>query len=149
LLLLVGCIGVHLAQRETAGAFGGVAFLLAFVGNSLLLCLEWSNVFVLRAAAWSAPDALEALNDAQLLNIGFASAAGLFAVGWLCLAISVSLTRVLSRRAAMLVIAGLLLTPVLGASPLGATGMIVANVILGAGFILLGRAVATASAAAS
>lgn len=141
LLFIFGCIGVHLAQREAAGMFGLAAFLLAFIGSCLLLCLEWSNVFVLRAVAQSAPQALEALDAAKLMTIGFASAAGLFALGWLLLAISVLLCKLLSRWAAIAIIAGMLLVPALGATPLGANGMIVANVVLGLGFILLGRSV--------
>ncbi len=141
LLFLFGCLGVHLAQRVAAGKFGFTAFLLAFIGSALLLSLEWSNVFVLRAVAQSAPQALEALDGTALMTFGFASAAGFFALGWLLLAISVVLSRMLSRGSALVIIAGLLLIPALGATPLGVYGMIVANVVLGLGFILLGRSV--------
>ena len=145
LMFLIGCIGVHIAQRDTAGVFGVAAFLLAFVGNGLLLCVEWSNVFVLRALAQTAPQALDALDAATLLNIGFASAVGFFALGWLLLAISILLCKALSRWAAIAIIAGLLLMPALGASPLEANGLIIANVVLGLGIILLGRSVAQAA----
>lgn len=145
LLFLFGCIGVHVAQKAAAGAFGSAAFLMAFIGSGLLLALEWSNLFVLRAVAQSAPQALELLDEADLMSIGFASAAGLFALGWLLLAISTWLSKVLSRRAAMLVIAGFLLVPILAVTPLGPNGMIVGNVVLGLGFILLGHSVMKAA----
>ena len=149
LLFLFGCIGVHVAQRAAVGAFGSAAFLMAFIGSGMLLALEWSNLFVLRAVAQSAPQALDVLDEADLMSIGFASAAGLFALGWLLLAISTWLSKVLSRRAAMLVIAGFLLVPILAVTPLGPNGMIVGNVVLGLGFILLGHSVMKAASEVS
>ncbi|NNM21686.1 MAG: hypothetical protein HKO55_10475 [Gammaproteobacteria bacterium] len=144
LFLLFGCIGVYLSQRATAGVFGTLAFVTAFVGNCLLLSIEWSNVFVLRAVAQSAPQALEALDSTQLLNIGFVSGAAVFALGWLLLAISVLVSRLLSRWGAIAIISGMLLVPVL-APVMGTAGMIAANWVLGIGYILLGRSVATES----
>jgi hypothetical protein len=80
LLLLLSCIGVHLAQRMTAGLFGGVAFSVAFVGGCLLFAVEWTNVFVLHPLART-PEAMVAFDKAPLSTIGFASAAGLLALG--------------------------------------------------------------------
>jgi hypothetical protein len=88
LLLLFGCLGLHLAQSKDSGVFGAAAFLLSFVGASFLFAVEWANVFVLRAVAQSSPAALGALDKNSLLNIGSASAAGLFALGWLLLSVS-------------------------------------------------------------
>jgi len=144
MLLLFGCLGVHLAQRSVSGAFGGAAFIIVFVGNCLLVAVEWSNVFVLRAVAQSNPEALSALDESMLLTIGFASAAGLFALGWLLLAVSLWRTRVFARWAPLTILAGLIAIPALGATPLGMAGAIAGNVVLGLGIMGLGRALAKA-----
>lgn len=144
MLLLFGCLGVHLAQRSVSGAFGTAAFLVAFVGNSLLVAVEWSNVFVLRAVAQTNPEALSALDKSTLMTTGFVSAAGLFALGWLLLAVSIWRTRMLARWVPLTVVAGLILIPALGATPLGMAGAIAGNVVFGLGLIGLGRALAKA-----
>lgn len=142
MLLLLGCLGVHLGQRSASGAFGTVAFLVAFVGNSLLVAVEWSNVFVLRAVAQANPEALSTLDKSALMTTGFASAAGLFALGWFLLAVSLWRTRVLGRWVPLTVVAGLILIPALGATPLDMAGSIVGNVVFGLGLIGLGRSLA-------
>jgi hypothetical protein len=138
-LILFGCFGVHLAQRSVSGRFGTAAFLIAFVGNSLLVAVEWSNIFVLRALAQVSPAALTSLDESRLMTAGFALAAGLFTLGWLLLAISVWRTGRFSRWVAPTVIAGLVLIVVLSGSPLGETGAIVGNAVFGLGLIGLGR----------
>ena len=80
------------------------------------------------------------------LTIGFASAAGLFALRWLLLAISICLTKVIARWVPLTVLAGIFLIPILAASPLGPqAGAIVGMVILGLGLMGLGRAVIKAA----
>ena len=138
LLLLLGCFGVFFAQRKVVGIFGDVAFLIAFVGNSLLVCVEWSNVFVLRAVAQSNPEVLSALDNSTVMTVGFASAAGLFALGWILLASSAIKSRVFPLWAPIAVISGLILTAVLGATPLGLNGAIFGNVVFGLGIMAMG-----------
>jgi hypothetical protein len=145
LLLLFGCLGLYLAQRMVSGAFGTAAFLVSFVGGACLFAVEWANVFVLRAVAQSSPETLSALDKNSVLNIGFASAAGLFALGWLLLSLSLWRARVLPRWAALTTVAGLLSMPALQATPLGLIGGITGNVIFGVGLMGLGRALATGS----
>ena len=138
MLLLLGCVGVFLAQRKVTGVFGNVAFLVAFVGNGLLLCVEWSNVFVLRAVAMTSPESLGPVGESTLMAVGFASSAGLFAIGWVLLAVSVIRSRVLPRWAPISVILGLVLIAALGATPLGVTGAIIGNVVFGLGIVAIG-----------
>ena len=138
MLLLFGCIGVYLAQRNRAGAFGTAAFLIAFAGNSLIVCVEWSNVFVLRAIAQSVPEALSALDKSSLMDMGFASAAGLFAIGWILIAVTTIMSKLFARWIPITVIAGLVLIPVLGATPLGLTGAIIGNTVFGLGIAAMG-----------
>jgi hypothetical protein len=142
LLLLFGCLGLHLVQRSASGAFGTAAFLVSFVGNSLLIAVEWANVFVLRALAQSDPGTLIALDKSSLITAGFGSAAGLFALGWLLLSVSLWRARVFPRWAALTTLAGLISIPALGATPLGIAGAIAGNVVFGLGLMGLGRALA-------
>jgi hypothetical protein len=144
LLLLFGCLGLHLAQRTAAGRFGAAAFVLTFVGGACLFAVEWANIFVLHALAQRSPETLAALDKNTLMNVGFASAAGLLAVGWLLLSVSLWRSNVLPRWAAATTFAGLFAIPALQA-PLGLIGGIAGNVIFGVGLMGLGRALATGS----
>ena len=140
LLLLVGCIGLHLAQKHVSGKFGAVAFAVSFLGTCLLIAIEWANLFVLRAVAQTSPEALEGLGNSALVTAGFASGAVLFMLGWLLLCASLWRSKVLPSWAAVTTAAGLLAIPALGATPLGQNGQIVGNVIFGVGLVGLGRA---------
>jgi hypothetical protein len=142
LLLLFGSLGLHLARGMGSGVFAKTAFLVSFVGCAFLFAVEWTNVFVLRAVAQSTPAALDALDRTPLFNTGFASAAGLFALGWLLLSVGVWRARVFPRWAAVTTMAGLVSTPALQATPLGIGGAIAGNVVFGVGLMGLGRALA-------
>jgi hypothetical protein len=142
LLLLFGCTGLHLVQRNASGKFGAAAFGVLFVGCALLFSVEFADVFVLRAVAQTNLDTLAAIDKNSLMNIGFASTAGLFAAGWLLLSISIWRTGVLPRWAAVTTSVGLLSIPLLQASPLHLSGAIAGNVVFGVGLIGLGHALA-------
>ena len=148
-LLLVGCLGLHLAQKHVSGKFGAVAFAVSFLGTCLLIAVEWSNLFVLRAVAQTSPEVLERLGDSVLVTAGFASGAVLFMLGWLLLSASLWRSKVLPAWAAATTAAGLLAIPALGATPLGQNGQIVGNVIFGVGLVGLGRALTKTQARAA
>jgi hypothetical protein len=139
LLLLAGSIGLHLAQRPASGRLGTIAFVFAFVGGCALFAVEFVDVFVLRAVAQVAPEMVAPLDKAPLLNIGFASAASLFALGWILLSITAWKTKILPRRAPQATLLGLFLIPILQGT-LGLAGAIVGNLVFGAGLIGLGWA---------
>jgi len=141
LLLIYGCIGLYLTQKNTSGPFGTIAFWVTFVGNIFLFSLEWSNLFVLGAVAQTSPETLAILDKSQLMTIGFASGAGIFTLGWILLAASTWLVNVLPRWASLSTLAGLILIPVLGITPLGIVGQVIGNVIFGVGLIGLGYSV--------
>lgn len=138
LLLTYGCIGLYLTQKNTSGSFGTIAFWVAFVGNMLFFSLEWSNLFVLRAVAQTSPDTFAVLNSSQLMTIGFASGAGIFMLGWILLAASTWLVNGLPRWASLSTIAGIILIPALGVTPLGIVGQVIGNAIFGVGLIGMG-----------
>lgn len=141
-LLLLGSVGLHLRQAGRTGRFGALAFAVAFLGGGLLLAAEWADVFLVRTLALRAPEALRALEGDHgpgPYDVGAMAAVGIFAIGWIALAASTLRAGVLPRRAAWLVIAGLLSTPLLAAVLPGAWGAVVGNGVLGAGWLWLGH----------
>lgn len=140
-LLLFGSVGLYLRLSEKAGKPGAVAFGLAFCGSALLLGVEWSQLFDLRDFARRAPEALDALNakhGLSLSDIGGLVVLGTFTIGWLALAGAAIWSRVVSRMAAGMVIAGFFLIPMLQPLLPGLLGAIVGNVVLGGGWMWLG-----------
>ena len=140
-LLLLGTVGLYLRQARVGTYAGGIAFAGAFLGCALIFAWEWTNVFVLPVLATRAPGALKLLESAPSpspYDLGAMGAVTLFAIGWLAFAAWTLRSAVLSRPAAALVIAGLLLTPSLSAVLPGAWGGAVGNAILGAGWLWLG-----------
>ncbi len=142
LLLLFGCLGLHLSQRSASGKFGAAAFWVTFVGTSLVFAIEWANLFVLRPVAQTSPETFEVLNESLLMTVGFASGAGLFMLGWLLFSVSLWLANVLPRWAALTALVGLISIPIVVVSPLGPYGQIPGNVIFGIGLMGLGNSLA-------
>jgi hypothetical protein len=145
-LLLVGAVGLYLAQPERAGRFGAIAFAATFLGSALLLATEWAEVFLVRTLALRAPAALAALESRgmpTLYDLGAVGALAVFSLGWIALALVIVRTETPSRAGAWLVVAGLFAIPLLGAIA-GPWGAVAGNVVLGAGWITLGRALTRA-----
>jgi hypothetical protein len=141
-LLLMGSVGLYLRQADRAARFGVVAFVVAFVGSALLLANEWCQIFFVRGLAIGAPQtltALEAADGQNLFDIGAMISILVFSAGWIAFSISMLLSGVYSRRGPVLVIAGFFAIPILGAVLPGAWGLVAGNIVLGLGWILLGR----------
>jgi hypothetical protein len=138
LVLIYGCIGLYLSQQNASGLFGTIAFGVAFLGTVLLFAIEWSNLFVLRAVAQSHPETLVVLDKSRLVTIGFASGAAIFMLGWLLLAVNTWQVNVFPRWTSLSAIAGLILIPVLGATPLRIAGQVIGNVVFDLGLIGFG-----------
>ena len=151
ILLMFGCVGLHLRQMDSVGRFGAIAFVLAFSGTALLLGVEWTQIFEVRDMALREPEALNRLDAGGLsrADIGAMIALAALVVGWLAFAISTLKAGVLPRRAVWLVVAGLFATPFLSAvmPPLVAAAL--GNVVLGSGWIWLGFDLMTAQPAAT
>jgi hypothetical protein len=140
-MLLFGCVGLHLRQADHAGMFGTVAFFVAFLGSALLLAVEWNEIFIVRDLAFRAPATLRILDGGpgvHLYDLGAVIPLAVFVLGWFALAGSTLRLGILSRRAAGLVIAGLLATPLLTAALPELWGAVIGNAILAAGWIWLG-----------
>lgn len=141
LLLLFGCVGFYEWQADKAGWFGTAAFVVAFSGTAMTLCVEWAETFLVRDLAFTAPDALRALDARHsmgLYDIGSLIALGTFAIGWIMLAAS-TLRTGRARWGAWILIAGFFLIPLLGALTHGAMlALIVGACLPGVGWLMLG-----------
>ena len=125
-LVTLGCVGLYLAQAERL-RWGGVAFLVAFLGGLTAFAVESVQFTLVRDLAFEVPGVLERLESSGALaryDLAFAIGAGVFVVGWLAVAI-------VTLRA------GFFLVPILGVL-LGVWGAVAGNVVLGGGWVLLG-----------
>jgi len=141
-LLMVGSPGLHAYQAAQSGPFDKVAFGLTFLGCALLFAHEWAQVFYVHSLAVAAPDALQAIEDAEGMNFYDAEAIIVlvtFALGRIAFAVSMMRANVFSRLGPILVIVGFFATPLLTAVTSFKLGGALGNAVLGSGFILLGR----------
>jgi hypothetical protein len=146
--LLFGTVGLYLAQDGRSRRFLAIAFVLAFLGSALLVAWEWVDIFLLHGLARSHPDTLRALEAEKgigFYDLGGILAASMFALGWLAFAVATYRTTPALRRGAALVIAGFFVVPVLTAM-LGPRCGALGNLVLGAGWVSLGRGVIAAGA---
>ncbi|MBT8065614.1 MAG: hypothetical protein KJO09_00125 [Gammaproteobacteria bacterium] len=140
-LLMAGAPGLHAHQAARSGLFGKVAFGLTFLGCALLFAHEWAQVFYVHSLAVGAPDALQAIEDAEGMNLYDAEAIIAlltFTFGWIAFAASMIRTGVFTRWGPILIILGFFATPLLTAMTSVKLGGALGNAVLGSGFILLG-----------
>lgn len=113
-LALLGLTGLYAHQAEEAGAFGFIAFLIAFAGQSLDFGWTWGFGFLLPTVAEAAPDIVDT-DPTGLLAVGLFLTFIVFAIGWLLFGLSSLLTNVLPRWGVVLLIIGVVLGFVLDA----------------------------------
>ncbi len=141
-LLMIGSPGLHAYQSSRSGSFGRVAFGLTFLGCALLFAHEWAQVFFMHGMAVVAPDALQAMEDAEgtsMLDLEGLIVIVTFTLGWIAFAASMLVARVFARPGPVLVIAGFFAIPLLTAVTSLKLGGALGNAVLGSGFVLLGR----------
>jgi len=141
-LFLIGSPGLHAYQAGRSGLFGKITFGLAFLGCALLFAHEWGQVFFVHSMAVAAPEGLQAMEDAEGINLYDLEAVivlSVFALGWIGFAVSMLLAKVYSRLGPALVITGFFAVPLLTAATSLTVGGALGNAVLGSGFILLGR----------
>jgi hypothetical protein len=78
-LLMVGFVGLYVAQLEAAGTLGLVGFLVLFFGLALNISREWFELFVLPDAALAVPDWVDTDNTGW---IRFGSRCRACCLGW-------------------------------------------------------------------
>lgn len=143
-LLTVGSAGMW---RVADNPLRKLAAAIAFAGGLLLFAHEWNQVFFVRALALSQPGALVALEegaDMDLFDLGAMLAMTTFSLGWLMVGVSLLRSSRFARRGPLLLVGGFFLVPLLGAIVGGSWGMALGNVVLGLGWISLGRDLASA-----
>lgn len=141
-LLLLGSCGVYLRHSGRMGRLGALAFVIVFFGLVTSFALEWAQAFLMPSIAKIAPDTLDALDAAAgptLYDVGAISALAMFTLGWILMSIAMLRGGLVGRRGPGFVIAGTLALPVLGAVLPMPWGMIAGSLVLGVGWILLGR----------
>ena len=141
-LFMIGSPGLHAYQGGRSGLFGKVAFSLTFLGCAFLFAHEWAQVFFVHSIAVAAPDALQAMEDAEGMNafdIEALIAIVTFTIGWISFAASMLASKVFARLGPVLIVAGFFAIPLLSAATSPIWGGALGNAVLGVGFILLGR----------
>lgn len=141
-LFMIGTPGLHAYQGNRSGLFGKIAFSLAFLGCAFLFAHEWAQVFFVHSIAVAAPDALQAMEDAEGINafdIEALIAISTFTLGWISFAASMIVAGVFPRLGPVLIIAGFFAIPLLSAVTSPILGGVLGNAVLGSGFIILGR----------
>lgn len=108
LLFSFGLVGLYASQVEAAGLLGLLAFLVAFVGTTLVAGAFWAQEFFAPTVAGVAPEVLNG-EQAGWLNLGFIASFSLFALGWLLFGASTLRARVHPRWAAVLLMVGAVL----------------------------------------
>jgi hypothetical protein len=141
-LFMIGSPGLYAYQNSRSGLFGKIAFCLTFLGCALLFAHEWAQVFFMHNMAVTAPDALQAMEDAEgmsIFNIEGLIVLITFTLGWISFAASMLVAKVFARLGPALVIAGFFAIPLITAATSIVWGGALGNTVLGSGFILLGR----------
>lgn len=140
-LLLFGSVGLYLRQADRAGRAGAAAFAAAFIGSALLLGNEWSQVFDVRDLAMRMPAALNLpppMHGFGLSDLGALIVLSVFTLGWIALAAVTARLAILSRGAAIMLIAGSFAIPLSSVVLHPRWGAVLGNAILGSGLCWLG-----------
>jgi hypothetical protein len=141
LLLVFGLLGLHLHQQQAAGAFGQIATLVALFGTVTLFAASLTEVTILPALPKGSPLVDEP--PPALLAVFLASFVA-YVVGLLLFGIATWRARVLPRRAAALLMLGVVLALTLKGVVPGVLAVLgVALVWLGAATVAQARTVAT------
>jgi hypothetical protein len=143
LLLIYGSLGLYLRCRVQPSRVIGLALAPVFVGGTLLMCLEWGQAFIVHDLATTVPDALETLESQRgmsMFDLSAAIAGLVFAIGWMTFSLALLVTRAVPRLGPSLVIAGFIGLPVLAPLIGFVVGQVAASMMIGVGWVLLGRA---------
>jgi hypothetical protein len=141
LLLVFGLLGLHLHQQHAAGVFGQIATLVALFGTVTLFGASLTEVTILPALPKSSPLVDEP--PPALLAVFLVSFVA-YVAGLLLFGVATWRARVLPRRAAALLVIGVVLALALKAVVPGVLAVLgVALVWLGAATVAQARAVAT------
>jgi hypothetical protein len=134
-LIALGLVGLYARQAESAGTLGLVAFILAFTGEMMAIGSTWSEAFFAAWLAQAAPELLEADPSGAFVT-GLTLTFGLFALGWLLFGLASLRAGVLPRGAAVLLMIGAVLYPVLGILSIPFAGLVFGAALVWMGYTL-------------
>jgi len=115
-VMLLALVGLYAHQAQVIGRFGLIAFLVAFLGTSLLMGASWTNTFTPPAIARGAPALLTMHPPPAPLGTAFVTTAEIFGLGQILFGLALLFGRQLPRGGAiLLIVAGVLVrvTPML------------------------------------
>lgn len=138
ILVLFGLVGLLARQRERAGLFGVVAFVVAFIGTASFVMGAMIEAFIIPFMGLQSPDMVDGPPPPGV-GEAFLVVTTLFALGYLVLGIATYRARVLPRNVGLLLIVGTLadiILPKLGGIDPGLDPLWVV------GFVLFGAAIA-------
>ena len=144
LVLILASPGVYqLYCQKTGQHIKGIILLMALlIGNSFLLAHEWNQFLFIRELGISFPDTLEQLNELEgfsLYDLSAIIGISLFFLGWVVSAILLWKAQILNGYVTLLILIGLVASPLLATIiPLVYAGM-VSSLLLGSGWFLLGQ----------
>lgn len=131
-LALLFAVGLYLRQRKESGIFGGIAFIVLFMGLAAVVSLDYFAAFIL-------PYLPEGMLD-QIWESpagGVAAVSGLvFLMGEILFGISVIRAKVYSKIASMLFMVGMFFVPLGEVFPESA--VVIGSIIAGVGLIWWG-----------
>jgi len=129
LFALLFAVGLYLRQRRESGVFGGVAFIVLFLGLATVVCLDYIGAFI-------APYLPEGMVD-QILDgpTGMVAATSgiTFLLGEILFGISVIRAKVFSKIASILFMVGMFFVPLGSVFPESA--VVIGSIIAGVGLI--------------
>jgi hypothetical protein len=133
--IAMGLVGLYTRQAEQAGTLGLVAFVVTFFGAMMAAGSTWSEAFFGAWLAEAAPELLDS-DPSGALASGILLSYLLFALGWLLFGLASLRAGALPRGAAVLLIIGAVLFPVLGALEIPFAGILYGAAVAWMGYAL-------------
>jgi len=129
LLALLFAVGLYLRQRRESGVFGGVAFIVLFIGLATVVCLDYIGAFISPyLPAGMMDQILEGPTGSVAVTSGLT-----FLLGEILFGISVIRAKVFSKIAAILFITGMFFVPLGSVFPESA--VVIGSIVAGIGLI--------------
>lgn len=143
LLLIIGSVGIfeHFEQRKPGRVASLFTLMVLLSGNALLLAHEWNQWLFVRDLAIHIPDALNQLEDTDgftLFDLSALIGTSAFFLSWILAAVLLWMNGIIKKHIAILMIAGLVSSPILSVFSLYVIAIIISTFLLGLGWFLLG-----------
>ena len=143
-LSIIASVGIYiLYSNRHPNSWRGIILLISLiVGNSMLLAHEWNQFLFVRQLAISFPDTLDQLNDMEAFNLYDLSATiavSLYFLGWSVGIIILWLGQTVKYYIALLIIIGLIASPLLAQFIPVVYAGIIASILISTGWFLIAR----------